>query len=371
LFDAHRNLAESLGDEKRLGMFYVWLGIAGFMSGRAKESYEYLVKAKILGEKCGNRKIVGYACTWLSWNCAELGLYEEGLRHGECAQQIAKDFPADQYLFFKSLAGMAFVYSFMGRPQKALECGKMLLEYGKQFSNSRSNVMGYYAMSMGYAMAGDFEACVNSSRRAIAVSKDPFYSKFPGIAMIIAYVLSGQFENALECQQDLTVFCEKYEVGELLVHENIIRGAALVASGRMDQGLKNIDEGRKTAFENQRKTALAISEFVLGMIYSHIAAGPKPNLSTMAKNVGFLMKNVPFASKKAEDHFQKCIELTEEIGAHGYRGLSYLELGRLNQARKKTDKARQFIVRAIEILEECKAEQFLQQAKQALKSLNE
>jgi hypothetical protein len=83
------------------------------------------------------------------------------------------------------------------------------------------------------------------------------------------------------------------------------------------------------------------------------------------------MKNVPFASKKAEDHFQKCIELTEEIGAHGYRGLSYLELGRLNQARKKTDKARQFIVRAIEILEECKAEQFLQQAKQALKSLNE
>ena len=83
------------------------------------------------------------------------------------------------------------------------------------------------------------------------------------------------------------------------------------------------------------------------------------------------MKNVPFASKKAEEHFQKCIELSEEIGAHGYRGLSYLELGRLNQARKKTDKARQFIARAIEILEECKAEQYLQQARQALTSLEE
>jgi len=181
LFGTHRDLAKSLGDEKRLGMFYVWLGIAGFMSGRAKDSYEYLIKAKNLGESCGKQKIVGYACTWLSWNCAELGLFEEGLRHGECAQQIAKDFPADQYLFFKSLAGMAFVYTFMGLPQKALECGKILLEYGKKYSNSRSNVMGHYAMSMGYAMAGDFEACIESSRQAIAVSKDPFYSKFPAL----------------------------------------------------------------------------------------------------------------------------------------------------------------------------------------------
>ena len=370
LFDAHRDMAESLEDEKRLGMFYVWLGIAVFMSGRIKEAYDYLIKAKLLGEKCGNRKIVGYACTWLSWNCAELGLYEEGLRHGECAQQIAKDFPADQYLFFKSLAGMAYVYFQMGRFQKALECGRILLEYGKQFSNSRSNVMGHFAMSLGYSMAGDFEACINSSRQAIAVSKDPFYSMFPGITMLIAYVMDGQFENALEGAQELTAFFEKYEVGDLLVIVNIYRGAAMVASGRMEQGLKIIHGERKTAIENQRKTAMANSEYVLGMIYSQIATGPKPNLSTMTKNVGFLMKNVPFASKKAEEHFQKCIELTEEIGAHGYRGLSYLELGRLNQARKKTDKARQFITRAIEILEECRAEKYLQKAKEELISLN-
>jgi hypothetical protein len=144
----------------------------------------------------------------------------------------------------------------------------------------------------------------------------------------------------------------------------------MVASGRMDQGLKIIHAERKTAIENQRKTAMANSEYVLGMIYSQIATGPKPNLSTMTKNVGFLMKNVPFASKRAEEHFQKCIELTEEIGAHGWRGLSYLELGRLNQVRKKTDKARQFIVRAMEILEECRAEQYLQKAREAIESLN-
>jgi class 3 adenylate cyclase/tetratricopeptide (TPR) repeat protein len=371
LFAANRNLAESLGDDERLGMFYVWIGIADSMSGRAKDAYEYLVKAKNLGEKCGNLKIEGYACTWLAWVCAELGLYDEGTRHGERAQQIAKDFPADQYLFFKSLAGLGFVYSFMGLPQKALACGKILLEHGRKYSNSRSNVMGHYAMSMGYAMAGDFEACIKSSRQAIAVSKDPFYSQFPAIAMNLAYALDGQFDKALESQQALVEFCEKYDVGELLVYENIIRGAAMVASGQMDQGLKMIEESRQTSTKNQRRTPLAISEYVLGMIYSQIATGPKPKLSVMAKNVSFLMKNVPVASKKAEEHYQKAIELSEEIGANGYRGISYLGLGQFYQARKKTDQARQYIGRAVEILEECEAEHFLQQAKQALKSLNE
>ena len=371
LFAANRDLAESLGDDERLGMFYVWLGIADSMSGRAKDGYEYLIKAKNLGQKCGNRKIEGYACTWLSWNCADLGLYDEGLRHGERAQQIAKDFPADQYLFFKSLAGLAFVYSFMGLPRKAVECGKILLEHGRKYSNSRSNVMGHYAMSMGYAIAGDFEACIKSSRQAIAVSKDPFYSKFPAVAMNLAYALDGQYEKVLETQQELVEFCEKYEIGELLIYENIIRGAALVASGWMDQGLKIIEESRQTSSKNGRRTPLAISEYVLGMIYSQIATGPKPKLSIMAKNVGFLMKNVPVASKKAEAHYQKAIELSEEIGANGYRGISYLGLGQFYQARKKTDKARQYIGRAIEILEQCQAEQYLQKAKDALTSLGD
>jgi tetratricopeptide (TPR) repeat protein len=83
------------------------------------------------------------------------------------------------------------------------------------------------------------------------------------------------------------------------------------------------------------------------------------------------MKNVPVASKKAEEHYRKAIDLSEEIGANGYRGISYLGLGQFYLARKKTAQARQYIGKAIEILEECEAEQFLQQAKQALKSLNE
>jgi predicted ATPase len=67
IFRTHEALAESLDDKARAGMFYAWFGIALFMVGKSKNSYDYLCKGLELGEKAGNQKIVGYACTWLTF----------------------------------------------------------------------------------------------------------------------------------------------------------------------------------------------------------------------------------------------------------------------------------------------------------------
>ena len=89
----------------------------------------------------------------------------------------------------------------------------------------------------------------------------------------------------------------------------------------------------------------------------------------MAKNMGFLAKNVPFAGKKAEEHFNEAIEVSKEIGAKGLLGTSYLDLGLLYKSRKRTDQARQCISKAIQIFEECDAEVYLAQANETLASL--
>jgi tetratricopeptide (TPR) repeat protein len=108
---------------------------------------------------------------------------------------------------------------------------------------------------------------------------------------------------------------------------------------------------------------------ILGEVNSQIASGPKSSLLIMAKNIGFLVKTVPFATKKAEKHFNKAIELLKEIGAKGYLGQVYLSLGLLYKASKRTDPARQSILEAINIFQECEAEGYLKQAKEALDSL--
>jgi tetratricopeptide (TPR) repeat protein len=89
----------------------------------------------------------------------------------------------------------------------------------------------------------------------------------------------------------------------------------------------------------------------------------------MAKNIGFLVKNVPFATKKAEEHFNKAIEIFKEIGAKGFLGQVHLSQGLLYKATKRTDQARQCILEAVDIFRECEAGGWLKQAHEALDSL--
>ena len=92
-------------------------------------------------------------------------------------------------------------------------------------------------------------------------------------------------------------------------------------------------------------------------------------MAVMAKNIGFLVKTVPFASKRAEEHFNKSIEIFSEIGANGYLGIVYLSLGLLHKGTRRIEKARQSTLKAIEIFQECGAEVYLKRAKNVLDSL--
>jgi tetratricopeptide (TPR) repeat protein len=108
----------------------------------------------------------------------------------------------------------------------------------------------------------------------------------------------------------------------------------------------------------------------MGKLYLQIVEGSaKVSLSVALKNIGFLVKNVPFAKQKATDNLKKTIEISEEIGAKGILGMAYLDLGLLHKAKGEKDKARECITTAIQLFEQCEAEVFLQQAKEALESL--
>jgi tetratricopeptide (TPR) repeat protein len=126
---------------------------------------------------------------------------------------------------------------------------------------------------------------------------------------------------------------------------------------------------QQLSIRNQSKVRYAFSEYIFGKTYSQIATGPTPDFSIMAKNIAFLVKNVPFAAKNAEKHFNKAIDLLREIGAKSFLGGAYLDLGLFNKARKKNQQARECISEAIKIFEETGAEEILKQAKEALDSL--
>ena len=137
----------------------------------------------------------------------------------------------------------------------------------------------------------------------------------------------------------------------------------------MKQGFRKFEETQAILLKSHNKLMYAMSESILGLVYTQFITGPSPGLSTLAKNFGFIVKNAPFAEKKAEDHFNKAIELFREMGAKGELGEAFLGLGRLYKAKKRNGKARECFSEALHLFEECDAHVYLKQAKEALASL--
>jgi tetratricopeptide (TPR) repeat protein len=369
LFRDHERLAASL-EKSELGMFYAWLGLGLNGTGEVKSSYEYLCKALKTGEEIEDRRIIGYACTWLTWTCAELGLLPEAVAFGQRAQDISRSFESDPYLYFKSLSGLGYVYWQSGETRKTLEAGKTLLDYGEKHSNIRSLVMGHLTMGLGHFMRGDFPAAIECLENGTRFSADPYYSRSLQALLGSTYLLTNQLDKAEAALEEVVTYSQKFGAGVIGTVACIFRGALFIAKGRMNQGIKLLKEGQRTCLENQRRGIYALSEYVLAKVYSQIVEGSGPiRLSTMARNIGFLIQNVPFAGKKAEEHFNRAIESAKEIGAKSTMGMAYLDLGLLHRMKGKAEQAKKCLSEAIHIFEQSEAEVFLKQAKEALSSL--
>jgi class 3 adenylate cyclase/tetratricopeptide (TPR) repeat protein len=369
LFRNHQNLVESFDDKARAGMFYVWLGVALFMAGKSKESYENLCKGLELGENIDDQKVVGYACSWLTWACAELGLFDEGINFGERAQKIAESFLSDQYLFFKSLGGLCYINFCKGEANKIFEGAKRLLEYGERTANNRSTVFGYWMKAFGHQAAGDMKSAQKNSEKAIEVALDPAYAQFPNSTLGMAYFLGGQLQQAESVFQSGLNLCEKHGLGQMSVPCQTFLAPILIAKGDMKKGIDLLEKAQETLISNHRKVWYALSENILGQVYSQIASGPKPSISIRAKKSSALAQNATFAGKKAEENFNKAIELFQEIGAKGFLGQAYLSLGMLYKASKRTDQARQCVLKAINVFQECESEVYIKKANEALDSI--
>jgi len=370
LFNIHEDVAESLDDKEKLGMFYGWLGFALWSRGEPKDGYHYLCKALKLGEEIENRKVIAYACAWLAWTCGDLGLIEEGIVFGKRAQEMSRFFESDQILFRFSMGGVGLAYYFRGDSKEVDEVGKILLEYGQGRSDTRSTVFGNLFVGMGHFVGGDFPSAIECLKRAIQVSVDPIFSNSARFMLGMSYVSTGQLKEAENTLEDVIRYSRNFGTEFLGTLAQGALSIVSIAKGNLSQGIRIVEDTLSVFLENENKYRYATTEYFLGRVYFQIVQGAGPRrLSVVAKNLGFLIRNIPFASKKAEDHFNKAIEVAKEIGAKGILGQAYLNLGLLHKAKGRTKQAKKCVSEAIQLFEKCTAKVYLKQAKEILVSL--
>ena len=351
ILSAHEVLAESLDDKARLGMFYAWFGCSKYISGKAKDSYQYLLKALQLGEEIEDQRVIGYACAWLTWTCADLGRLDEAITYGERAQEISKYFKSDQYLYFKSLSGSGYAYYLMGNHKRAAEIGEALLEYGRTKASIRGLVMGYVTVGYSHIAIGDFHSAVECFIRAIQTSKDPYYSQFPRVFLGLSYLSIGQLKEAEDAANEILDYAQEFGCWGIGTGAKAILGCTAILKGSMSEGQQLIDEAIHQAEEEGWRCLHTTIEYVQGKIFT------------------FLEATVPFAGEKASDYLNKAIVRAEEIGAKGILGEAYLTLGQFYSTKGNKDRSIECMCKAIDLFEQSEVEVYLQQAKEALNSL--
>ena len=369
LFRTHGALAESFKDKGRRGMFYAWLGMALWATGKSKDSYEYLRKALNLGEESGDSRVIGYACTWLPLSCVEMGILDEGIEYGEKAKKIADGLPSEQYLYYKSRGDLGYLFYFKGYSEKALAAGKEMIEFGENCSNIRSQAMGHGVQGWGYLEGGDYPAAISSLSRVEQITVDPFYATVWSTFRAFAHFFAGQIQES-EAALVRGEKCMRAGTDALEGFLLMGRGLIWLAKGSMGKGMNMLLDARQCCLKNEWKGTYAVSEYVLGKAYMGIALGEgEVSLSTMLKNIGFLLKTIPFAARRAESHFTRAVEAAREIGSKGTLAKAHLNLGNLHKAKGRTEQARKHVAEAIQLFEECENEIFLKQAREAFASL--
>ncbi len=219
-------------------------------------------------------------------------------------------------------------------------------------------------------MNNDLPTSIETYEKAIQVGVEPFYVEFIRMNLALVYIMNGQITEAANAIESVVAFSEDSGAWCAGIPAQAFSGAILIANGQMGIGLTRLKDGKQKLFTSGNMFYYLQCEYILAKVFSQIAEGVEPiSLSKIAKNIGFIAKNVPFASKKAEGHFKKVIKVAEEMGAKVIMGSAYLDLGLLYKAKKRKNLAIQFISDAVKIFEQCEADILLKQANEALESL--
>lgn len=367
LMQDNLSFVESVGSKTQIAAFYGWFSMTLWGLERYNHAYKYAQKCYSYSEKAGDKHTASYAYALLSVLCAEMGPSDKAIYYAEQSQQTSQDYKSDQLLGYLSLMATGQAYFLKGQKERVYEVSKALLEYGEKNSDIRSLTMGYHMMGFSHIIDDDYPSALIHFEQAIGISTDPFYSQFNKLWLGFCYSVSGDYIRAEEYLQEVIAFSESSGSISTGGPAKVALGAVFLATGKMSKGLKLIKDTQSNWLENKCIYRYVTAELGLGNIYLNILQRTNPvGLPLMIKNIGFIVKNIPFSGRKAEKHLKKAVKVSEEIGAWAILGQSYLHLGRLYSFKGRRVEAKKCLVKAASLFKDCKTKNLLNQAEKEL-----
>ncbi len=364
LLSNHLPLVEGLKDPVRQGYHWAWHGCALWHRHRFAESYESLARARQLGEQANHPEIIGYACSWISWPCTELGRFDEAIENCNRAEALYVDgLVKDTYIYFHPLLGKGYTYWLKGDARRTGEMGDRLIKFGHRHGNVRSMVSGYCCHGWKALITGDIPRAIESFKQAVQTSADPWYSQFPKLALCYGAISNGQLEEALPLLDQLITFSDHNGaefVGEPAIFFKELFG---ILNGRAAKGLESMELMlARWKTDGSRVRTLACG-FVLARVYTQLVAGAQK------ASIGPDSPQIRQWADKAVHWYRNSIDQASHIGAAAVHGQAMSGLAYIQTLMGRRDQARQSLEQSIALLERIEATDHLEAARAQLAAL--
>jgi tetratricopeptide (TPR) repeat protein len=300
-----------------------------------------------------------------------LGLPIEALYCGEKARKMSLDVNWEHYPNYHSWDSDGYAYWVLGACPQIRALGKTLLEHGQTIASIRCTTWGHTLNAWSSMVSGDFISAIRYNKLALQTSTDPLYTQFPRLCLGMSYVSRGDFEQAKKPLEEVLDFSRRLGCDYIGTPAQCFLSVVLVAEGKFAQGFKMLKGTQRKWLEQNAPWRYTFSVLIFGELYAALAGRKAPiNFVSVVKNFGFLAQNLPFARKKAENHYTRALVSAQKIGAKAMEGQAHLGLGKLYREAGERNKAHDCFSSAIELFRECEADTFLEKAREARSSLD-
>jgi class 3 adenylate cyclase/tetratricopeptide (TPR) repeat protein len=350
-------MVEELGDPRRLSRFLVEIGYAYMFAAQPSQGQPHLERALALAEASGDEEGTGYASMglmwrWVFWEPAVEESRQNVARLAGRAVEIGTRLE-DVWLTMKGLSGIALSWAFAGRPAEARQASLRLLELSRETGDPRPQGMGLYCLSIANTISLELEEGVRNAEEALRISLAPLDRLTAVTFKAFALTLQDRSDEALSIGVDAkSELLEKAYISPLTILE-LALGGAMAVRGDLTEAVRSLTAARSWLADHGHPMGPFGCDLVLGEIYLRMALREElPPWRALLRNLPFLVRTLPFATRKAQAHFEAAAEGFGRIDSPVFRSWSLYDLGRTKQRRKRHAEARECLEEALAIARE-------------------
>jgi tetratricopeptide (TPR) repeat protein len=347
-------MAEKLGDEQRLARVYTYLINYHYLKGEPDLAIEYGERCLRIGDAAGDVGLQALARGYLGYSCHAQGLYHRAhsiLRENvEALELVQGDAPGGQ-------TGVSYVTS-----------------------------SGWLAFTL--AELGEFDAAALSLDRAQRAGEASGHAYTQTIARTmagLAWLRRGQLERALPALQRSLDACREKSLDVWRPIPSSLLGLTLVLLGRVDEGLRLLEDGVSLTEElgvraylalwtanlgeglaaaRQLERARTVAQRALELALRHKERGHQAWALRLMGELSAVAE--PPEVGEAEGYFGQALAIAEELEMRPLQARTHLGMGRLLRLAGDRERAEDHLATALGLLREMDMRFWLSRAAEEL-----